>query len=77
MRITKKMILFMLSLALAGGSLFMFGDTIRLIAQDRVSEFSGILMLNACLLATVLFAYRAKTTDDPEPLSIVKSRHSR
>lgn len=77
MRITKRMILFLLSIALAGGSLFMFGDTIRLIAENRVSELSGILMLNACLLATVLFAYRAKLTDDAQPLSILSVRGTR
>jgi len=72
MRITKKMLLFVLSLALVAGSLVVFGDSVRLIAEERIGELSGILMMNGALLAAVIFAYRLREVDDGASLSITQ-----
>ena len=73
MTIMEKIVRFAL-LVLAVGSIFLAGDGVRLLAEWRVSVLSGIFMLNAGLLAAVVFMYRAKEVKYAWPMSITKSR---
>ena len=65
---------FLLSLVLAVGSIFLFGDGLRLIAEWRVSVLNGIFMLNGGLIAAVVFVHRATEAKYKWPLSIIKAR---
>jgi hypothetical protein len=74
MTTVERTIAFVLSLVLAVGSIFLFGDGFRLVAEWRVSALSGIFMMVAGLLAAFVFAYRAEELKHAWPISIIKAR---
>lgn len=70
----RKTTLFLLSVVLAvlaAGSLVLFGDTLRLLAEWRVDPMDSIFLLHAGLLAALIFWYRAKEARYSGPISII------
>lgn len=72
MTITGRTVQFALSLILAVGSILLFGDGFRLIAEWRVDVVNGIFMVVAGLLGAIVFAYRAQDVKHSWPISITK-----